>query len=151
MASTGDSPYLFLWSRWHDHLPGATPKALVLMAIDLRAVEEEAKASQSAFGKTLRRAGLRGSQVSITMRLDARLPGAEHTFSFRLGSAHRASYGQYLPQRCGCHNAPRLDSFARTGKGREGKCASAACRFIAAAACVRKLPRCRSSSSVVTT
>jgi hypothetical protein len=76
------------------------------MAVDLCAVEEEPKAAQSVFGKALRRAGFGSSQTSITMRLNARLSGAEHTLSFRLSSTHRASYGQYLPQRCRCHSAP---------------------------------------------
>lgn len=83
--------------------------------------------SQRGLGKVVRGAELGRGQASVIVRLRALLSGAEHTSLFRVSSTDRATHGQYLSQRNGFQNAPRLPSFAGAGPCREDKCNSAAC------------------------
>lgn len=74
---------------------------------DLGPVEQAADRADRAFRESLRRGRFGGGEVPIAMRLHARMSRAERAFLFRLGPAHGAPHGQYLPEFGGCQNAPR--------------------------------------------
>jgi hypothetical protein len=62
------------------------------------AARDLSKVSQSGQAGILRGRDLRGSQPPGEVSLGGGMPCAEGAFLFRLGSAHRALDGQYVPQ-----------------------------------------------------